>query len=56
MMSGGLGTVVAIVILQPILIAQANNSMLNRIRLDRKSFRMKLHVAAACVVIQVFII
>jgi hypothetical protein len=34
---GGFGTVLAIVMLQPILIAQANNSTAKRIRLDLKS-------------------
>jgi hypothetical protein len=38
--SGGVGTVSAIVILQPILIAQASNSTAKRILLDLKSSRI----------------
>jgi hypothetical protein len=35
---GGVGTVLAIVMLQPMLIAQASNSIAKRILLDLKSF------------------
>jgi hypothetical protein len=42
--SGGLGTVTAIVIEQPILIAQATNSTAKRILLDLKSYLIHSNV------------
>ena len=42
--SGGVGTVTAIVIAQPILIAQASNSIIKRTRLDLKSSLIQYNV------------